>query len=373
MRKVLFLTESRGWSGGARQLLHLAGGLKRLGWDIALACPPGGDIFDRAKADGFAPVPFEPRQDYDVFCARRLAKTIDERGVDIVHAHHPRAHAVGLIAMYLASRKPAFVVTRRVSFPIKRNPFSKLKYTSSRITRFIAVAESIRQILIDSGVPSRRVVTIPSGVDLEQFRPAPKDEALAKLLRLEPGVPVIGLVANFGPWKGQDVFCRAAGLLKRRGRRAVYLFAGRDTDGPALKEMAAKEGLGEADVRFLGFFADVPKLLSLLDVSVNASTEGEGLSGALRESLAMEIPVIASDIGGNRELVQEGKTGRLFLVGDADTLSRILEETISNPAAAKALARAGRAEVEKRFSVDHMISATAELYETLVARNVGSA
>jgi glycosyltransferase involved in cell wall biosynthesis len=67
-------------------------------------------------------------------------------------------------------------------------------------------------------------------------------------------------------------------------------------------------------------------------------------------------------------LVQDGKTGRLFLVGDADTLSRILDETIANPSAAKELARAGRAEVEKRFSVDHMISATADLYKTLVEK-----
>src|SRR5579859_7263705 len=102
MRKVLFLTESRGWSGGARQLLHLGSGLREAGWDVALACPSDGDIYERARGEGFDPVPFAPRQDYDVFCAWRLAKTIDERGIDIVHAHHPRAHAVGLIALYFA-------------------------------------------------------------------------------------------------------------------------------------------------------------------------------------------------------------------------------------------------------------------------------
>lgn len=368
MRKVLFLTESRGWSGGARQLLHLASGLKKQDWDVILACPPGGDIFEHAKKDGFSPESFEPRQDYDIFCAWRLAKTIQARGIDLVHAHHPRAHAVGLIALYLAKRRPAFVVTRRVSFPIGSNPFSRFKYHSGRISRFIAVAESIREILIRSGLEADRVVTIPSGVDLEVFKPMPRDEELAQKLRLEPGVPVVGLVANFGHWKGQDVFLRAARILKRRGRKAIYVFAGRDTDGPLLKEMAKKEGIDDSDARFFGFFADVPKLLSILDLSVNASTEGEGLSGALRESLAMEIPVIASDTGGNRELVLEGVTGRLFVKGNAEALASVLEESFIEPSAGKDLAIAGRAVVEERFSVPKMISATAELYDALVPK-----
>ena len=125
--KVLFLTESQGWSGGARQLLHLADGLRRLGWEILIACPKSGDTFHNAQAQGFTPVDFFPKKDYDLLTAWRIARVFDEQGVDIVHAHHPRAHAVGLIAMHMARSEPAFVVTRRVSFPIPRHIFSRWK------------------------------------------------------------------------------------------------------------------------------------------------------------------------------------------------------------------------------------------------------
>lgn len=366
MTKVLFLTESRGWSGGARQLLHLADGLRGLGWDVSIACPEGGDIFRQAKDRGFNPVNFFPRQDYDLVSAWRLARVLDERGIEILHAHHPRAHAVGLAALYFAKVRPAFVVTRRVSFPIPGHVFSRLKYCNARISRFIAVAESIRSILISAGVAPEKVVTIPSGVDLTEFKPRSKDEELTRDLKFEKGVPVVGLVANYGPWKGQNVFLKAAGILKRRGRPAVFVLAGRDTESPELKAAAKAEGLTEKDVRFLGFCQDVPRLLSLLDVSVNASTEGEGLSGALRESLAMEVPVVASDIGGNRELVSEGKTGRLFPPGDAAALARALEDIFSDPDAAKLTAQVGRARVKESFSLERMISATADLYRSLL-------
>jgi glycosyltransferase involved in cell wall biosynthesis len=203
-------------------------------------------------------------------------------------------------------------------------------------------------------------------VDLNAFKPRPKDAELARDMKLEGGVPTVGLVANYGPWKGQGIFLKAAGLLKRQGRPAVFILAGRDTESQDLKAATQAEGLTEKDVRFLGFYQDVPRLLSLLDVSVNAATEGEGLSGALRESLAMEVPVVASDIGGNRELVLEGKTGRLFPPGDAAALAQALDDILSDPGAAKLTAQAGRAKVKESFSLERMISATADLYRSLL-------
>lgn len=366
MPRVLFVTESRGWSGGARQLLTLAEGLRAKGWELALACPNDGQTYAKAREKGLETIHFVPRQDYDVPSAWRLARLCEARGVDVLHAHHPRAHAVALISTYLSRRPPVFLVTRRVSFSIPKNPFSRLKYASRRIDSYVAVAETIREILIGAGVAPERVVTIRSGVNTATFAPRPKDPAVLRELGVPEGVPVVGLIANYSPWKGQDVLVAAAGRLKREGVRACFLFAGRDTQSPVLLEKAERAGLGEADAKFLGFREDVPRLLPCLDVSVNVSVAGEGISGALRESLAMGIPAAASDIGGNRELVQDGVTGKLFKAGDPEALAGALGAILKDPAGARRMAEQGRKFVCDNLSNEKMVAATEALYRRLL-------
>ncbi|HVE11890.1 MAG TPA: glycosyltransferase [Elusimicrobiota bacterium] len=369
--KILFVTESQGWSGGAAQLLLLAKGLKAKGADVRLASPEDGEVARRAKAAGIPHIPFHPRQDYDLVSAARLARILDAERFEVLHAHHPRAHAVCVAAAYLASNRPVLVVTRRVSFPLPKNVFSRLKYRNPRIDGFVAVAEAIRQELLRGGVRAERVRTIPSGVETADFAPRPKDEALAAELGLPAGVPVIGKIGNHGEWKGQDHFLAAAAALAKRGRRAVFVLAGRDTDSEDLLAKAKELGLEPGTARFLGFRADVPRILSLLSVSVNAATKGEGISGALRESLAMGVPVCASDAGGNAELVEDGVTGRLFKAGDPEDLARVLAELLDDPAAARAQAERGRALVLERYSVDKMVERTDEYYRELAARRGG--
>ncbi|MFH1724293.1 MAG: glycosyltransferase family 4 protein [Elusimicrobiota bacterium] len=373
MKKVLFISESQGWSGGAAQLLHLAKGLRAgdLGWDVKLASPEDGEVARRAREAGIVHIPLHPRQDYDLITARRLARILESEEVDILHAHHPRAHAVGLASLYLSRRRPAFVVTRRVSFAIPKNIFSRLKYCSSRIDGFIAVADSVGRELVAGGVPPGKVMTIPSGVDTELFRPAPDDGTMRRELGLPEGVPVVGKIANYSDWKGQAILIDAAARMLGRGRKAVFLFAGRDTDGAPMRELVRKAGLPEGTARLLGFRTDISRLLSVCGISVNAAVRGEGISGALRESLAMEVPVAASDAGGNAELVREGVTGRLFAAGSGADLARVLGEMLDDPRTAKRQAAEGRRVVRERFSIECMVRATDAHYRKLLSLRAG--
>lgn len=367
MPKVLYLSESQGWSGGAAQLLALAKGLRASGdWDVRLASPEDGEVAKRAIACGVPHIPFHPRQDYDLVSGLRLARMLEEQKIDVLHAHHPRAHAVGLAALYLSKRRPVFVVTRRVSFALSKNPFSRLKYRNPRIDSFIAVAENVREKLVEGGVDPNRVVTIKSGVDTELFSPRPRDEGLREELAIANGHAVIAKIGNYGEWKGQNIFLKAAARMLASGRQAVFLLAGRDTDSPLMRERVREAGLPEDAVRLLGFRTDIPRILSICDVSVNAATRGEGISGAIRESLAMKIPVAASDAGGNPELVKDGLTGRLFPAGSDAALADVLGQILDDQVAAKSQAVRGAELVRERFSVDCMVRATAEHYAKLL-------
>ncbi len=366
--KTLQVSEADGWTGGTAQLLALCEGLVQKGWQVTIACRPGSGLEAHARQRGLPTFPVALREDYDIFSAWRLARFIRKEDISVVHAHHNRAHAVCLLAKLLLSwsgAAPVLVVSRRVSFAPGKNPFSRWKYSSRLIDRIAAVAGAVKDVLVHSGVSAERVSVIHSGVDIQRFSPKPADPAFRKSLELPDGKPLIGKIANASPWKGQNVLLEAAALLLKKGRSLHLLFAGRDTDGPWLKGEVERLGLQD-HVTLLGFRTDVPDLLSCLDISVNAAVAGEGLSGALRESLAMAVPVAASDMAGNRELLGPGGERFLFKPGDAVALAQRLEEILDHPAQARTAAQALRRRMIEDFSLPNTIDKTNALYRELL-------
>ena len=366
--KILHITESFGWSGGAAQALYLARELRALGHENIIACPLGGDLGRKAGADGFEVRHFQPRRDYDLKTARALARLLEELKPDVMQAHPPKAHAMGLLAKFLSSHKPVFIFTRRVSHPIVKGFFAKLKYTSSLIDGVIAVADSVRGILTDYGVEPGRVRTVYSGTDPARFSPRPPDAGILKELALPPGLPVVMLVGNFSAHKGQHILLRAARELYARGLDFALVFAGRGTDSAELKALYRAESLPEEKARFLGLRDDVENLLTAASVSVNAAVKGEALSGSIRESLAMGVPAVASDISGNSEIVKEGVTGLLFPPGDSAALAARLETVLKDPGLRERFSAASVSLVRENFTTAIMARRTLEYYRELLAR-----
>lgn len=366
---MLHVSEATEWSGGSAQLLALACGLNAKGLTSAVACRPGSALGSQARARGLAVHHLPLRQDYDLRSAWLLSRLILKENFDVIHAHHSRSHGVCLMAKLIlalgsASLAPVLVVSRRVSFPIGRNPFSWLKYRSGLIDSYAAVAEAVKEVLVSGGVSAARVRVIHSGVDTSRFAPRTPDPSVLKSLGVPSGVSLIGKIANASPWKGQETFLEAAALLIKESRPVHFLLAGRDTDGPWVKAIMNRLGLAR-HVALAGFRSDIPDILACLTVSVNAATSGEGLSGALRESLCMGVPVAASDVAGNRELLGEGARDCLFKPGDAEGLAGRLREMLDDPGKARSQAALWRSRLESEFSLTQTVEKTAALYREL--------
>ncbi|PJA15396.1 MAG: hypothetical protein COX65_04225 [Elusimicrobia bacterium CG_4_10_14_0_2_um_filter_56_8] len=367
--KILHITESFGWSGGAAQAIYLALELRALGHENVIACPAGGDLGRKAAAEGLKVVNFRPKKDYDLKTAFALARFIDEMKPDVMQAHHPKAHAMGLLAKFLASHKPVFIFTRRVSHHIVTGFFAKLKYTSGLIDGCVAVADSVRSLLIDYGVKPERVRTIYSGTDPARFSPRPPDPEILKELDLPAGLPVLMLVGNFSRHKGQHILLEAAALLRGRGLDFALVFAGRNTDSEELKLLYKAAGLAVEKGRFLGLRGDVEKLLTVASVSVNAAIKGEALSGSIRESLAMGVPAVAGDISGNSEIVKEGETGLLFPAGNAAALADRLQTVLRDPGLRRKFSRNSVALVREKFTTAIMGARTLAYYKELLSKS----
>jgi glycosyltransferase involved in cell wall biosynthesis len=362
---ILHVIESPSWTGAMAQTLELLIGLRARGHSVALATTEGSILWDRAREAGIDVVGVETRSELNPGAVARLVHLILARRVDIVHAHRAHAHSLGLLAAAL-TRRP-FIVSRRVSFRPKDNLGSRIKYRSRFVTRIVAVSQAVKDVLVDWGVDPERVVVIYSGTDPERYAGNLDGRAVRDEMGIPAGAPLVGKIANFyHGWKGHDTFLAAAALVAEGLPGARFLLVGHNTDSERMRDAIVRAGVADR-VTAAGYRADVPRIISALDVSVNAARAGEGLSGAVRESLAAGLPVVATDVGGNRELVRDGETGLLVPPDDPPALAAAIGKLLSDPELAARLGAAGARLVRESLTVDRMVDETERLYRRVLA------
>lgn len=359
--RLLYVTESMGWSGGAQQVLWMAGALRARGHTLILACQPGSDIAARAQA---ADIPVEylrMRQDYDLFAVWNLRALIHKHRIEILHAQHSTAHAIALMAAAL-SGVPVLAVTRRVVFPLKSHLFSRLKYLSGRINGYIAISEAVKAQLTKAGVKPEGIEVIPSVSSQPQATSRERAE-VRKELGLSADGPVVIHVANYAEFKGQRYLARAAVEVLKQVPKVRFLFVGRDTE--KMKPLVSELGI-ESSVRLTGFRTDIPRLLGASDIFAFPSLQ-EAAGTALREAMAAGLPCIGSRTGGIAETLQDGVTGLLVEPANPSALAAALLRLLKNPEEARALAQTGKTFVEKNYSLQNASERMERFYERLLA------
>ncbi len=359
--KILHVTNAVGWSGGCQQLTYLIEGLEAKGHENILVCPPKSELILRLSRTSTPIEIFHMIQDYDLIAAYHLRNVIRRYSPDVVHAHHSMAHAIALVSLML-KESPSLVVSRRVSFKPRKNIFSLWKYRSKKICRYVAVSQSIKQTLMEGGVPSKRIEVIYSAYDANSFFPQEPNKKILEELKIPEGYKVVGKLANYSHWKGQKIFLEAAKILLQENKKIIFVLVGKETE--KLEEKARELGI-LSSIRLLGFRKDIPQILSTFHLSINSAIDGEGLSGAMRESLAMNIPVIASNVSGNREIVQDGITGILIPRKDPSSLAKKISYALENEHSMEEMTRHGSQWVKENCSLNTMVEQHIQLYESL--------
>ena len=242
------------------------------------------------------------------------------------------------------------------------------------VHQYIALSSQIARYLADKvGVPAARLQQICNGVDTQRFQPA-GEQPLP--LAGSPWTPshhwVIGTVGRLQEIKDQVLlaraFVRALELAPPARDRLRLLIAGEGPLRPQI-ETVLREGGVQAQAWLAGERADVPQVLQSLDAFVLPS-RAEGISNTILEAMASGLPILATDVGGNGELLEQNVSGRLIPHGDVDVMARALLDDFTDPAAARARGATARATVQRRFSLDGMVAAYGDLYERLLARAI---
>jgi len=206
---------------------------------------------------------------------------------------------------------------------------------------------------------------IYNGVDTKPFAPALScGKDVRRNLGLDKTTKLMIVIANLIPYKGHSDLLKAAREVVDRFPDAVFLLVGEDRGiQKALEKDVVNLGM-EQSIRFLGRQDDIPRLLTASDISILPSHE-EGFSNVILESMAACLPVVATDVGGNREAVLDGITGWLIPPEDPKALAQKIVDLLKDPKRAEEWGKRGRERVNQMFTVKKMVAAHMALYGSL--------
>jgi glycosyltransferase involved in cell wall biosynthesis len=241
------------------------------------------------------------------------------------------------------------------------------KRVLSFFPQLIAVSNDIRHELIRHGARPERVVTILNGIDHHRFR---RDQTLGRSIRTEVGIRdndvVIGSVGRLEPQKRFDLLIQAFAEARRRRPELKLLIAGDGSLRHVLADLAASLGLADS-CRLLGERTDIIALHGAFDMFVQSS-DYEGTPNAVLEAMALETPVIATDVGGTAELVRSHVDGLIVPPDSVPAWIEAIDAVLSNPDATSFRVAAARRRVETDLSFDTRMAAVEAIYADLFQR-----
>lgn len=350
-----------------RQVLRL---LDRENFDPLLVCLSGrGVLLEDVRALGvpvFCPGATLGFQGLNL--AKRviaLARLLRQQRVEIVHNYLLRANLVGSLAARLA-RVPVVVCSTRGCHELHGGQLLGAKIGNALADKVMVNAVAVREFVHQhEGCPREKMFVVPSGIDTQRFSPLPSGRFKERL-----GIPedrvVVGTVTRQRVRKGVEEFVRAVAEVGRNDARVHGLIVGEVQEASELGVLVQQLGM-EEKLTLAGRRADMPEVYSAMDIYV-LSSHDEGMSNALLEAMAMEKPVIATDVGGTGEVVDDGSTGILVPPRDWLALASALRALVANPAIWREFGRRGRAKVEQCFSASAMVRHMEQVYTALACQ-----
>ena len=365
--RLLLVIPTLDRGGAEKQFVMLAAGLPRDKFDIhvALLTRSGPREADLRQA-GVPLTVIGKRWKLDPTAFWRLRRLMKELRPDIVHTWLFAANAYGRQAAISAGIKHILAAERCVDEWKGPIQLSIDRVLARRTERIVANSTGVKEFYVSRGLPAEKFTVISNGIG--PFVPAAltsRDELLGEL-GLPPGSRLIGAIGRLWPQKRVKDLIWAADLLKSARDDAHLLVIG---DGPQRwrLERFRDQNLVADRVHLLGERTDVPRIVPHLDCLWLAS-EFEGQSNAIMEAMSAGVPVVATDIAGNRDLVVHGETGYLVPVGDRAAFTRKTHHLLDDPQLARQLGEAGRRRMLAEFTIEQMIERHARLYHELAGR-----
>jgi len=368
-KRIVFVITTLGTGGAETQLVRLASGLKGRGWQVSVvSLIPMEYIAKELEQSQIPAVSLNMRPGSpDPRAVLALAGYLRMQKPQIVHTHMVHANLLGRVARLFAP-VPVLISTAH-----NVNEGSRWREIAYRLTDMLCdlttqVSEAgLKRYIAIGAVPEAKIRFVPNGINSMEFRPDPQARDLA---REELGWQqhfIWLAVGRFAEAKDYPNLLQAFAGVHARHPEGRLMIAGKGELMEATQRLARELGLSEV-VRFLGPRKDIPALMNAADGYVMSSA-WEGLPMVLLEASATGLPIVATDVGGNREVVQEGQTGYLVPPKDARALGAAMLRLMALPKTQKqSMGEAARALVQRRYSLESVLSQWESIYAELLRR-----
>jgi glycosyltransferase involved in cell wall biosynthesis len=374
MRKYsILISNIHRYGGGQRVYVRiLAKRLHQLGHKLFVACPENSRLAEECKSEGIEVVGFRFDGGFtpiSFFQDVRLAlRTKTEKRIDLVHANGSRDHWV-MATANLFSRDKTPVV--RTIHNTKRRRYDLLhQFLYRRMTsQTISVCHYVKDILSTTPLfKNQDISVVHNGVELERFAPIPPDQSVRKEFGIEPGEVVVGIVGRLDWDKGHKyLFEAAAPLIKGEFPNMKILVVGSGQKQSELDRLRERLQISR-NVIFAGGRSDIKEVISIFDIGVHPSIGVDTSSYAMKEMMAMEIPLVYSSYGGLTEIGDDGVTGFVVPPEDSDLLRDQIARLCRSGELREKFGKAGREKVLKEFSAASSVQKTLEVYEHTIER-----
>jgi len=360
---VMHIIEDLENGGAERVLITLVSGLDSKRFRPVVCClTKKGRMAAELEARGIPVAAMNKRPKIDLAMLFRLRQMMREQKIAIVHTHVFTANLWGRLAAILAG-VPVLITHEHSTFTVENRYRRWIESGLMRRThKMIAVSENLRRRLVSEGrLAPDAVMTIHNGLRLHSSRlNETRREQLRQELGLQKFAHLIGTVGRFEPRKNYPLLIAAMTMVLQRHPDTALLMIGAGPEEEKLRQQARDAGINEK-VIFTGYRSDIADLLGVMSTFCLSSTT-EGISMAILEALLGGVPVVATQVGGNPEIIPDREYGVLVPSGDATALAAALSETLANREAALQMAARGQARVRELFSEEHMIWRIEKLY-----------
>jgi glycosyltransferase involved in cell wall biosynthesis len=368
MMKIVLLIPTLDRSGAEKQFTLLATGLPKSEFEVSVVTLTRTGPYEQLLHDANIPVTnLQKRWKFDPFALRKLKRLLREEQPDILHTWLFAANAYGRMAVGKSAKSPHVIISERCvdSWKAGWQHWVDRRLTS-RTSRLIANSESVAEFYRNQKFPADKIDVIPNGIAIPQSPLEDRDAVLAKF-DIPAGARIIGFVGRLARQKRVKDLTWAMQLLQQLTDNIFFLIVGEGPEQTAAEQLARQMGIDHL-FRFVGHRDDASELIKTMNVFWLGS-DFEGQSNSLMEAMAAGVPVVATDIPPNRELVVDGETGFLVKVGDTAGFAQFTDRILADPALAKRLGTAGEARMKNNFSIENLVESHVALYRQLMGAN----
>jgi len=362
-KKLIFMIWALEVGGAERFLVKLLKNLSQELFEIKVVCISRKGVWaEEVEHSGIPVVSMDKRTGIDPLFLFRLMILLHKEKPDLVNLYLWTAYFWGGLAAHLVGVKHIIVTEQNLD--IWKRWYHKFidKILMRWMERVVCVSDQVAEFYKNKiGVPENKIRMIPNAIDLTMFSPSQAPTGLKKKLEVNKDSFLFVCAARLHEQKAHHILIKAVDILVQRGVEGFHLIIVGEGELRELHETDVRRKNLSRQISFLGLRQDIPDIFQQSDCLV-LSSDYEGLSLAILEAMAARLPVVATDVGGNAQVVSTGNTGILVPAQRPGLLADAMQAMIEDSSKAKVMGAEGRAYIEQHFAIEKIAQQTTNLF-----------